>query len=158
VTRRINIPAPAKDQGGMSLIEVLVSVLVLGVGLMGIAAMQSLALRGGQSSLETSQAVMASSSILEAIRANPTQASSYNMAKTCTVPSGGTLVTNDKAAWITSLKSTIGSGVATDTTTCGQISNCSATTVCKVTVFWNDARGGADNGGAARKLDVEARI
>jgi len=37
---------------GMSMIEVLVSVMVLGVGLLGIAAMQSIALRGGQGSLE----------------------------------------------------------------------------------------------------------
>ena len=33
---------------GMSLIEVMVSVLVLGIGLLGIAAMQSMALQGGQ--------------------------------------------------------------------------------------------------------------
>ena len=43
---------------GIGLIEVMVSVLVLAVGLLGIAAMQSLALRGGQGSLESSQAVM----------------------------------------------------------------------------------------------------
>ena len=47
---------------GMSLIEVMVSVLVLAVGLLGVAAMQSLALRGVQGSLESTQAVMATSS------------------------------------------------------------------------------------------------
>lgn len=151
------ISGAMRHQHGMSLIEVLVSVLVLGVGLMGIAAMQALALRGGQSSLETSQAVMATSSILDAIRANPTQASSYNMGKTCAVPSGGSLAANDKAAWITALKTTIGSGL-TDATTCGEITNCAPAAVCKVTVYWNDSRGGSDLGGASRKLDVEARI
>ena len=62
---------------GMSMIEVLVSVMVLGVGLLGIAAMQSIALRGGQGSLESSQAVMASNSTIEAMRANRANASAY---------------------------------------------------------------------------------
>ena len=106
---------------GIGLIEVMVSVMVLAVGLLGIAAMQSTALRGGQGSLESTQAVMATNSILEAMRATRTQAASYIMAKTCAVPTvTGTAAANDRAAWITALKSTIGTGVG-DTTTCGQI-------------------------------------
>lgn len=140
---------------GMSLIEVMVALLVLAVGLLGIAAMQSLALRGSQSSLETSQAVMATSSILEAIRANPDQVASYNMAKTCATPgAGSTRVTNDQSAWIASLKTTLGNAA----TTCGQISNCAAAAACRVTVFWDDSRGGTDVGGNTRSLTVEARI
>ena len=141
----------------MSLIEVMVSVLVLAVGLLGVAAMQSLALRGGQGSLESTQAVMATSSILESIRANRAQADAYNMAKICsgTVTASDALAQSDKNAWLTSLKTTIGSGVS-DTTTCGQIA-CNAG-VCTVTVFWNDIRAGADQGGAARNLQTSARI
>ena len=79
---------------GIGLIEVMVSVLVLAVGLLGIAAMQSLALRGGQGSLESSQAVMQTGSILEAMRANP--GVDYTMAKQCSVPTGtATLVAYD---------------------------------------------------------------
>jgi len=140
---------------GIGLIEVMVSVMVLSVGLLGIAAMQSMALRGGQGSLESTQAVMATNSILEAIRANPTQVASYTMAKTCAVPTGGgTAAANDQIAWITALKSTIGSG-ATDATTCGQIA-CAAT--CVVTVFWDDSRAGTDVGGTGRWLSVESAI
>ena len=97
---------------GMSLIEVMVSVLVLAVGLLGVAAMQSLALRGVQGSLESTQAVMATSSILESIRANRAQADAYNMAKLCsgTVTASDALAQSDKNAWLTSLKTTIGSG------------------------------------------------
>ena len=146
---------------GMSLIEVMVSVLVLAVGLLGIAAMQSLALRGGQGSLESTQAVMATNSILEAIRSNRDQANAYNMAKTCAVPaSTGTTASNDRAAWISALKTTIGSGVAADTTTCGQISNCDSAnaTNCTITVFWDDSRAGTDAGGTNRSLSVESQI
>ena len=51
-------PGSRRRMHGLSLIEILVSVVILGIGLLGVAAMQSLALRGGQSSLEASQAVM----------------------------------------------------------------------------------------------------
>ncbi|HSD16083.1 MAG TPA: type IV pilus modification protein PilV [Thermomonas sp.] len=145
---------------GIGLIEVMVSVMVLAVGLLGIAAMQSMALRGGQGSLESTQAVMATNSILEAIRANRTAADSYNMAKTCTIPTaGGSAVANDKIAWITDLKSTIGSGTS-DSTTCGQITNCddANATNCTITVFWDDSRAGTDVGGSGRSLSVEAQI
>lgn len=146
-----------RSSRGVSLIEVMVSVLVLGVGMLGIAAMQSMALRGGQGSLESTQAVMATNSILESIRANRAQANSYNMAKTCATPAAGsTLAGNDKNAWVAALKSTVGSGTS-DTTTCGQIANCDPAnaTNCTVTVFWDDSRAG---GGSSRSLSVEAQI
>ena len=146
--------APGRARG-ISLIEVMVSVLVLAVGLLGIAAMQSLALRGGQGSLESSQAVMQTGSILEAMRANP--GVDYTMAKQCSVPTGtASLVAYDRREWIRALKNTIGSGELTDTTTCGQIA-CNAG-VCTVTVFWNDVRAGSDQGGTARNLQTSARI
>lgn len=140
---------------GMSLIEVLVSVLVLGVGLLGVAAMQSLALRGGQGSMETSQAVMQTNSILDAMRANT--AANYNIGKTCAVASvtGTNLRANDLRAWLTSMKSTIGSG-AGDTTTCGEITGCPA--ACQVNVYWDDSRAGNDQGGSNRVLQTSARI
>ena len=140
---------------GVGLLEVLISVLVLSIGLLGIAAMQSLALRGGQGSLESSQAVMQTGSILEAMRANP--GVDYTMAKQCSVPTGtASLVAYDRREWIRALKNTIGSGELTDTTTCGQIA-CNAG-VCTVTVFWNDVRAGSDQGGTARNLQTSARI
>lgn len=153
--RMVRMPRHAR---GIGLIEVMVSVVVLAVGLLGIAAMQSMALRGGQGSLESTQAVMATNSILEAIRANPTQADSYNIAKTCDVPSSaGTTAGNDLTAWMTALKATIGTG-ASDTTTCGQIANCDVANVlpnCRITVFWDDRRAGGTN---SQELWVEAQI
>lgn len=122
---------------GISLIEVLVSVLILGIGLLGIAAMQSLALRGGQSSLETSQAVMQTTAIIESMRANRANAASYNTAgMVCAAPGGAGLAGADLDAWIGSLKSTIGN----DAATCGQIAGCPA--ACVITVQWNDTRAG----------------
>lgn len=151
--------APSRGQAhtrrhmqGMSLIEVLVSVVVLSIGLLGVAAMQSVALRGGQSSLESSQAVIQTSAIIEAMRANRIEANAYNGGMICAIPAGGTLAQNDIRAWITSLKATIGNGNA-DTTTCGQITGCPAN--CQITVRWDDTRAG---GGNARTMVTGTRI
>lgn len=141
----------SRQARGVSLIEVLVSVVILGVGLLGIAAMQSVALRSGQSSLESSQAVMQTTSITEAIRANRANAVAYNGAMLCAAPAGGTLAQNDVATWINTLKVTI--GTAGDATTCGQITGCPAD--CVITVRWDDARAG---GAAARTVVTRAGI
>lgn len=158
-------PQPAA-QRGYSLIEVMVAVLIMGIGLLGIAAMQATALKNGQSSLERGQAVVQSYAILDAMRANRDRAiaGDYNLASmTCTVPSAtGTLAQNDLNSWITALKNTLGSGAGNDTTTCGQI-NCVGDTptqsnVCTVTVQWDDSRGSASaatstgEGSAMRKV------
>lgn len=141
-----------RHMGGVSLIEVLVSVVIIAIGLLGIAAMQSMALRGAQSSLESSQAVIQTNSIMEAMRANRANAAQYNMAAmTCVIPAGGALAQNDQRDWITALKNSIGHPA--DATTCGQITGCPD--ACVVTVRWDDARAG---GGAARQVVTETRI
>lgn len=130
---------PRTRQQGISLIEVLVSVVVLGIGLLGVAAMQSIALRGGQSSLESSQAVIQTTSILESMRANAANAANYNNAAwVCTAGGGGTLAQNDLRDWIGSLKATM--GTPGDSTTCGQITGCPG--ACVISVRWNDERAG----------------
>lgn len=142
-----------RDMQGISLLEVLVSVVVLSVGLLGVAAMQSIALRGGQSSLESSQASIQTTAIIEAMRANPASALEYNIGMTCAVPGGGTPAQNDVRDWISSLKSTIGSGPVQDTTTCGAIAGCPAN--CTITVQWDDNRAG---GGNQRLMTTVTRI
>lgn len=151
--KSVSLPRSAR---GMSLIEVLVAVLVLAVGLLGVAAMQALALRGGQGSLESSQAVMSANSIIEAMRANRINAASYvynGTAACASVPAAGSsLASNDLNNWVTQLKATVGSG-AGDTTTCGSISVVGG--LYRVTVQWDDRRAG---GGSTRTVVTEARI
>lgn len=149
MSSRLHSVTMPRHARGMSLIEVMVSVLVLAVGLLGIAAMQSLALRGGQGSLESTQAVMATNSILESMRANPTE--SYNIGKSCKASdvAGSTLKANDQRAWIASLRATIGD----NDQTCGQITGCP--NACLVTVFWDDSRAG---GSDTRTISVRAQI
>ena len=125
-------------QGGFSLIEVLVSVLVLSVGLLGMAALQINAMKNNQSSFQRTQAVMLSYFMLDAMRANRADALSgnYNMAKACAVPAEGTsLASNDRHFWMQALKDNI----ANDDDTCGEIA-CAGST-CTVSIYWNDERG-----------------
>ncbi len=141
-----------RGERGVSLLEILISVLILSIGLLGIAAMQALALRGGQSSLESSQTVMQTTFIVEAMRANRVNASSYAIGMTCTAGSGGSLAQNDLVAWINALKSTM--GVAGDTTTCGRIESLNNNRY-RITVQWDDQRAG---GSATRQVATEVRI
>lgn len=134
--------------GGFSLIEVLVAILVLAVGMLGIAALQATALRNSQSSFERSQAVVESYSIIDAMRANRDAAiiGGYDIDWTCTAPDSDDLVTAEQRAWIQSIQTNLG------TQACGRIS-CDDTD-CVVGVRWSDARGTGDSAG----YDLDAYV
>lgn len=126
-----------EGQQGAGLIEVLVALLVMAIGLLGIAAMQAAALRNSQSALERSQGVISTYAIIDAMRANRDEArgGAYDIAKTCTVPSAGNsaLAANDLAFWLGHVQDNLGEGA------CGEI-DCDGGR-CAVTVTWDDTRG-----------------
>lgn len=125
------------SQSGVSLLEVMISVLIMGVGLLGIAAMQAAALRNNQGAYGRSQAVIQSYAIIDAMRANLDMARSgaYNRALTCDIPGSGGLVDSDWNNWMANMKQSLGDGDAT----CGSV-NCNANS-CTVTVQWDDSHG-----------------
>lgn len=132
-----------EKERGASLVEVLVAVLILAIGLMGIAGLQTRALKNGQSAFERSQAVTLSYLILDAMRANVPAAKTgaYNLTRTCSVSAAGTLITSDQRLWLQSMKETLGDS----DTTCGEIS--CVDNQCTVRIYWDDSRGteGSDN-------------
>ena len=134
--RRGAIGGGQQSQRGITLLEVLISVLILGIGMLGIAAMQTTALRNSQSSFERSQAVMHSYAIIDSMRANRNAAlaGQYNIVKACSAPSAGTLAQNDLQSWITSMQTGMGGG----STTCGSVA-CDGG-ICTVVVYWDDSR------------------
>lgn len=67
----------AYRQGGFSMIEVLVTLLVFTIGLLGLAALQLNALQGTSDSAQRSQATAVLQDLAERMRANP-QASAAN--------------------------------------------------------------------------------
>ena len=61
---------PIADQRGASLIEVLVSILILSIGLLGMAGLQTRTLKGNHSALQRSEVVTLTHFIFDAMRAN----------------------------------------------------------------------------------------
>jgi type IV pilus assembly protein PilV len=123
---------------GVSLIEVLVSILLVTLGVLGASAMQTVALRNNQSSYEGTQSTILMQGLLDAMRANPkgVAAGSYNTGGwQCTAPTGATLHTSDLARWGNGLRDQI------NPSACGQV--VCTTGACTISVRWDDSRGTA---------------
>lgn len=79
---------------GFGLIEVLVSVLILAIGLLGLAGLQAQSLRFNSEAYFRSQATLLAMDMSDRMRANyetaRTNKTLYTIKKTDTVPSGGT--------------------------------------------------------------------
>ncbi len=69
---------PTSGQAGFTLVEVLVALVVMAVGMLGIAGLYIESLRSGQMSISYTNAVTLGASMADRIRANPTAVASYN--------------------------------------------------------------------------------
>jgi type IV pilus assembly protein PilV len=89
----------------MTLIEVLVTMVVMSVGLLGVAALQVTSLKSNQESYVRSQVAMLAADILDRMRSNQTgfAAGHYDMADDITgfdqAGTAGTAAAADIAAW-----------------------------------------------------------
>jgi type IV pilus assembly protein PilV len=90
MTRLYKSSRPARASSGFSMVEVLVALLVLSIGLLGLASLQTFGLKYNQQSYQRTQAVYQAYDIADRIRANP-----VGIANTCydTVAAGATAVT-----------------------------------------------------------------
>lgn len=83
------INRPSHRESGFSLIEVLVALLVLSIGLLGVAALQTIGLKFTHESYQRTQAVLQGYDIIDRIRANAAakNAGSYNNIPLGNIPS-----------------------------------------------------------------------
>jgi len=121
---------------GFTLIEVLVTVVILAIGLLGMAGLLSAGIKNTQSALLLSQATTEAYNILDCIRANraAAEAGAYNIALSGT-PSGSSLAATDLTDWKNRLASVLPSGQGG--VTCGAAA-CPVGSTYTVTVQWVD--------------------
>lgn len=77
--------AGANKQSGVSMVEVLVALIVMSVGLLGIASLYVTALQAKSTSLSRMKAVNLAYDLADRIRANPSGIASYVVANALTV-------------------------------------------------------------------------
>jgi type IV pilus assembly protein PilV len=130
-----------KLASGFSLIEVLVALVVLSVGLLGLAALQSNAVGFNRDAYLRSQATILAYDIADRMRANRQEAvnGSYNSVFATTLPAcnaavAGTVVQQDIAAWRRALVCALPAGN-------GQIAWDQPSEILTVTVRWDESRG-----------------
>jgi type IV pilus assembly protein PilV len=136
---------------GATLLEVLIAVLIMAVGLLGIAALQSVSLRNTQGASERSNAVIQSYAMFDMLRANRdvARAGGYDEGWRCEVPEDlTTRVDADRARWILQLRASMGP------TACGRVT-CGAV-ACEVGVRWDDSR--ATDGDDSHELVTQSRL
>lgn len=142
-------------QTGVGLIEVLIAVLVLGVGLLGIAALQAITLRNSSTSAERTQAALQTYSMLDTLRSQRAAAvagsfntgADYQCSTSTTLGTPGTL-----AGWLADLRNTVSPSA------CGRI-DCSTdattgVTTCTIGVKWSELRA---TGGKEDQPPVETK-
>ena len=74
------IPTVSSQQQGFSLIEVLIALIIMSVGMLGIAGLYVQGLQAGRTSMFRHQAVALAGDVADRIRANPTAGSAYTQA------------------------------------------------------------------------------
>lgn len=123
---------------GFSLIEVLISLLISSVSLLGLAGLQLNSLKTSDSTSTRSQAVLSSYEILDFMRANRNAAllGTYNIglsafADLSQPASGASVAEFDRYSWFRNVDAVLPSMR-------GAI-NCNVTAICTMTVQWDDS-------------------
>lgn len=99
-------------QRGFSMIEVLVAILVVSVGLLGIAGLQAYGLQANHSAYLRSQATVLAYDALDRMRANidAATAGAYNLTMSDSPSGSGSIATSDLSEWMTNIQTTLPSG------------------------------------------------
>jgi len=128
------IKHPTNRQAGFTLLEVMISIFILGVGLLGLASLQVTGLKSNHSAQLRTEAIVHVYDIIERMRINKTvaQAGGYDIAIGTPAPNTSSIVDTDRDSWKAAIALALPSGdgaIATDTG------------VTTITVQWDDSRG-----------------
>ena len=144
-----------QSQQGLTLVEAMIALLVISIGLLGIASLQLTAMNQNASSLNHSQAVWIAYNMSDRIRANISQFDNYNgidttnnYAQDCMAPatcSNAQMRESDAADWSTMIANLPGGrGIITNNAD-GLL----------VTVMWDDEGTGANGTNCGPDPDID---
>lgn len=133
---------------GFGLIEILVSMLVLGIGILGMVGLQLNAVKLNQTAGVRSQATFLAYDIADRMRANTTAAlaGSYDIALAASAPGGTSITAIDLQAWKGALAAQLPAGA-------GSVSRSGQ--VLRVVVQWDESKVG---GAATQQFTFETRL
>lgn len=123
---------------GATLIEVLVAMVVLAIGLLGLAGLQATSIQSNHSAYYRSQATILASDLADRMRANRTEALTnaylidFPTSSTSNDENSGTSAQKDIAAWLNQLARTLPDGT-------GKVEK--DDTLVTISIRWNDTRG-----------------
>jgi len=137
---------------GFSLVEALVALLVLSIGLLGIAGLQLTGMRNNQAAYLRSQAVVLADDILERMRANRGTLGAYAVALGDDPPdTPTTMAQTDLQAWLLTLGAVLPDGD-------GSIAVDGATDRVTVTTQWRERSAVTGEAAAARTVTIVSQF
>jgi type IV pilus assembly protein PilV len=147
----IRQPTNHHSNRGLTLIEVLATVVILSIGLLGLAGMHFHGLKNNQSSYFRSQATLLAYSAFDAMRANRESALSeeYDIAIGAAASADGTVAKEDLVSWKTTIQGALPAGD-------GSIDCNADTSLCVVVIQWDDSVG--EGGSATQQFTVTTEI
>jgi type IV pilus assembly protein PilV len=130
-------------------VEVLIALVVLSIGMLGIAALYLESLRGGRAALYRTQAVTFAADIGDRMRANRSPADAYNCGDPCASSAGkNALAQSDLAGWLAAVQASLPGGTASVVYT---PATTTTPTAYVVTIRWNEV-------GYADPLSYQLRV
>lgn len=140
-------------QKGFTLLEVLVTMVIMAIGLLGLAALMASSLRNNHSAYQRTQAAFLAYDIIDRMRVNRVMAVNTSASINYNVAIGSAsgsanLALADVNDWKTALASTLPTGD-------GSVAVVPATGATTVIVQWNDSRGTGGNNAQQIRVDTQ---
>jgi type IV pilus assembly protein PilV len=149
MSMKLSCPPCKADQGGATLIEVLVTLVVVSLGILGFSALLITGLTSNKLAMDRSHASILAYSIIDSMRSNKANAvlETYDRALGDPPPSGTQTANTDVSRWLAEVQARFPSGD-------GSIDLTQNTNEVTVTIAWDENKSGS----ATSKFSVRSRL